>query len=330
MTLLSCLVCLSALAVSGISQRQQQQSPPIWDREGIPVTNKQTVDQQTEPAQKTGQGAMWQRYSSAGEEFSALFPARPSLHIQYRPKKSNWPQQERIYGAYADGIVYVIISLENKRQKESLENFANEFEKYQTGGNEMTFEREVTHSGYKGKRHRINFHGVEGTVDFYQTSNHTYIVEVVGGDAGNPSVNRFFQSLVLGEHSSLHKSADDSSDSRLQSAQAPPHVDDAAQSPDADKALSPRDVVRKAIVVFKPEPSYTDVARQKGVQGTVVLRAILSSSGEVTGIRAVRKLSDGLTEQAINAAQSLRFIPAMKDGRYVSQYVQIEYNFNLY
>ncbi|MDX6695309.1 MAG: hypothetical protein QOF02_3861, partial [Blastocatellia bacterium] len=38
----------------------------------------------------------------------------------------------------------------------------------------------------------------------------------------------------------------------------------------------------------------------------------------------------GLTEKAIAAARQIRFSPAMKDGRAVSQFVQIEYNFNLY
>jgi hypothetical protein len=37
-----------------------------------------------------------------------------------------------------------------------------------------------------------------------------------------------------------------------------------------------------------------------------------------------------LTEKAISAARMIKFMPAMKDGRAVSQYIQIEYNFNLY
>ncbi|MBD0373542.1 MAG: energy transducer TonB, partial [Pyrinomonadaceae bacterium] len=47
-------------------------------------------------------------------------------------------------------------------------------------------------------------------------------------------------------------------------------------------------------------------------------------------IRAVKGLPDGLTEKAIAAARQIKFVPAQKDGRNVSQYIQIEYNFNLY
>jgi hypothetical protein len=50
----------------------------------------------------------------------------------------------------------------------------------------------------------------------------------------------------------------------------------------------------------------------------------------VTHIRPVVSLPFGLTEKAMDAARIMKFIPAIKDGKYVSQYIQIEYNFNLY
>jgi TonB family protein len=89
-------------------------------------------------------------------------------------------------------------------------------------------------------------------------------------------------------------------------------------------------VTQKAKIVSKPEPKYTEEARKNGVIGTVVLRAVLSSSGEVTSIKAVNPLPYGLTEKAIAAAREIKFIPARKDGHTVSQWIQIEYNFNLY
>jgi TonB family protein len=61
-----------------------------------------------------------------------------------------------------------------------------------------------------------------------------------------------------------------------------------------------------------------------------VLRAVFSLNGQVTNIRTVSGLPHGLTERAMAAARQIRFSPATKDGRPVSQYIQIEYNFNLY
>jgi TonB family protein len=66
------------------------------------------------------------------------------------------------------------------------------------------------------------------------------------------------------------------------------------------------------------------------VTGTVVLRCVFSSSGAVTGIRATSGLPYGLTERAILAARQIKFIPAIKEGHFVSMYIQLEYNFNLY
>ncbi|HVG39121.1 MAG TPA: energy transducer TonB [Pyrinomonadaceae bacterium] len=91
-----------------------------------------------------------------------------------------------------------------------------------------------------------------------------------------------------------------------------------------------KDVTTKASIIFKPEPSYTEEARKNNITGTVVLRAILNASGQVTGVTPVQRLPYGLTEKAIAAAQRIKVTPATKDGRPVSQYVRIEYNFNMY
>jgi TonB family protein len=99
---------------------------------------------------------------------------------------------------------------------------------------------------------------------------------------------------------------------------------------DYSRVFSGKDVTSKARILEKPEPQYTEAARKNQITGTVVIKAIFSSAGQVTNIVAVSKLPDGLTEKAIAAARQIRFIPATKDGRPVSMYMQLEYNFNLY
>jgi TonB family protein len=66
------------------------------------------------------------------------------------------------------------------------------------------------------------------------------------------------------------------------------------------------------------------------ITGTVVLKCVFASDGRVTNIRVVQGLPNGLTEKSIEAARKIRFIPATKDGRNVSMWMQLEYNFNLY
>jgi TonB family protein len=90
------------------------------------------------------------------------------------------------------------------------------------------------------------------------------------------------------------------------------------------------EVEQRARLLYKPEPQYTEEARRNQITGTVMLRVVFSSAGEVVQIRAVRTLPFGLTERAIAAARQIKFVPAMKGGRAVSVFMQLEYNFNLY
>ena len=99
---------------------------------------------------------------------------------------------------------------------------------------------------------------------------------------------------------------------------------------DASRTFSGSEVEQRARLLSKPEPQYTEEARRNQISGTVTLRVIFSSAGEVVQIRATRTLPFGLTERAIAAARQIRFIPALKSGRPVSVHMQLEYNFNLY
>ncbi|MBV9924588.1 MAG: energy transducer TonB [Acidobacteria bacterium] len=111
-----------------------------------------------------------------------------------------------------------------------------------------------------------------------------------------------------------------------------PKVGDSAPAPVAEenRPLRQAEVTRKALITAKPEPGFTESARKFDVTGVVRLRAVLSRTGEVTNISVVRYLPHGLTERAIEAAKRIKFTPAQKDGRPVSQYVVLEYNFNIY
>lgn len=99
---------------------------------------------------------------------------------------------------------------------------------------------------------------------------------------------------------------------------------------DYSRIFTGKEVSSKARLISKPEPQYTEDARKNQVTGTVVLKVVFASSGQVTNIRTVSGLPYGLTERAIAAARMIKFVPATKDGHQVSMWMQLEYNFNLY
>jgi TonB family protein len=99
---------------------------------------------------------------------------------------------------------------------------------------------------------------------------------------------------------------------------------------DYSRIFTGKDVTSKARLLSKPEPQYTEEARKNQITGTVVLKCVFGSDGQVKNISVRSGLPNGLTEKAIAAARQIKFIPATKDGHQVSMWMQLEYNFNLY
>jgi TonB family protein len=90
------------------------------------------------------------------------------------------------------------------------------------------------------------------------------------------------------------------------------------------------EVTTKAVITSKPEPGFTQEARERNTTGMVRLRAVLAADGRVTHIIAVKRLPNGLTKRCIEVARRIRFQPATFNGQPVSQFVTLEYNFNIY
>jgi len=95
-----------------------------------------------------------------------------------------------------------------------------------------------------------------------------------------------------------------------------------------EKVYEPKDVDRKAKIIRKSEPQYTEQAKKNHTSGFVLLQVVLKASGEIGEIKVIRDLPDGLTEECIKAAREIKFEPALKDGNAVSQYLRVQYTFN--
>jgi len=93
--------------------------------------------------------------------------------------------------------------------------------------------------------------------------------------------------------------------------------------------FSPKEVDVKAEITAKPDPVYTREARRMGVEGVVTLKVLLLANGKIDRVRVVRRLPMGLTENAIRAACEIKFKPAMKAGKEVSQWITVQYGFRL-
>jgi TonB family protein len=68
-------------------------------------------------------------------------------------------------------------------------------------------------------------------------------------------------------------------------------------------------------ITYKPNPVYTDEARQLKLEGEVLLQLTFYANGTLHVNRVVRGLGHGLDEAAMAAANKIRFKPALRMGQ---------------
>jgi TonB family protein len=86
---------------------------------------------------------------------------------------------------------------------------------------------------------------------------------------------------------------------------------------------------RKAKVIYKVEPTYTEDARAKQIAGTVVLGFTVDHEGLPQNIQVKKSLFPSLDQSAIAALRQWRFEPGIKDGQPVSTYLVVEMYFTI-
>jgi TonB family protein len=82
-------------------------------------------------------------------------------------------------------------------------------------------------------------------------------------------------------------------------------------------------------ITFKPKPDYTDEGRKQKINGEVRLEVLFTSDGRVHVIRVVQGLGYGLDEQAVKAAEQIKFKPALHEGQPVDSMAQVHIIFEL-
>jgi len=82
-------------------------------------------------------------------------------------------------------------------------------------------------------------------------------------------------------------------------------------------------------ITYKPNPVYTDEARQLRLEGEVLLEVSFGANGQLHVNRIVRGLGHGLDEAAIAAANKMRFKPALRNGQPVDSTAVVHVVFQL-
>lgn len=271
------------------------------------------------------QSSSWMRYIVKGEAFSVDFPAMPAMTVDQRgwslaEAGRRQARRQIAIGSYAQGVVYAVYVVENPVPRQSLDSFIGE----QTRWSRNKYVRAEEHPSIDDSRgEMLLFPEHDGISQFFAKDNRLYEFRAIGAPVDDPRMTKFFSSLSL-------KGKNDGIEVKDGPGFPPEPNGEAEYLEDGLQLLPGKEVERKVRVGMKPEPAYTDSARQNRITGTVVIKCVFRRDGRITNIRVVKDLPNGLTERAVEAARKIKFIPATKNGEYVSMWMQLEYNFNLY
>jgi len=275
--------------------------------------------------------AKWERYTVTDEEFSVLLPELPAMATSIQFVKES-KRRIRVLGAYRNDVVYAIYTFDNSIKQKWSDFLADNYS-LDRDGIQLESHRDINLNGFSGKELVVIGKSSRVVSQFWQTTKDFYIFQTISAKEVVSSNDEFFSSLTLGRTQSGRIVTDGVGaeiDDDLPITEKTGTLNSVSKPADQSLAFTGKDVTRKVILGTKPEPSYTEAARQNQITGTVVLKAVFSSKGRVVNIRVLSGLPLGLTERAINAARQIRFIPAQKDGKRASNWIQLEYNFNLY
>src|ERR1022692_3258145 len=82
-------------------------------------------------------------------------------------------------------------------------------------------------------------------------------------------------------------------------------------------------------ITYKPNPTYTEEARNLKLEGEVLLEVEFAANGQLRVNRIVRGLGHGLDEAAVAAANKMRFKPALRSGQAVDSTAIVHVVFQL-
>jgi len=82
-------------------------------------------------------------------------------------------------------------------------------------------------------------------------------------------------------------------------------------------------------ITFKPKADYTDEGRKEKINGEVRLEVLFKSDGQIHVIRVLQGLGYGLDEQAVKAAEQIKFKPALHEGQPIDSMAQVHIIFEL-
>ncbi len=281
---------------------------------------------------QTPNNSDWKTFAPVSEEFSAEVPA---LLV---PK--NYAGKSRQYAVVFEGTYFFVFSdsVKNLSLTKTVLEFAGE---NQTNGNSQAV------GNFVGEK--FSFADSEGfyqTILVVKTKARSYVFQTVSETENNPAAERFFASLELNkelpeespvpESEIIPNASENKKDKTFGSGNGADSnkgngtgsgIGNGSKNSDSVNLIKLTTTLK---ILSKPGVAYTDLARFYNLSGVVQLRITFLASGEIGAIATIKKLPFGLTNNAINAARAIQFVPPKKEGIPYSTTKIVEYGFKIY
>jgi len=262
--------------------------------------------------------AGWERYALPGQKVSVLLPKMPVSDSGMNPCQS---AAIDTFVLYHEDVVYML-----KVTYKASNDFARracmlttEFQNsYETRVNELQTKSAATpfelRPGLRGMAFTV---GNSKSWLAVEDKKARWFEFTVTARPGTPtSGEAFVNSLIIKDSSGQKIEKDVTNAVNL--------FPDSASTPPADQTDHP------ITILYKPRAAYTDTARKANAVGKVSLKVTLLSNGSIGTVTPIAELKYGLTEQAIEAAKRIVFLPKRVKGVNMSVVMTVEYSFSIY
>jgi TonB family protein len=103
----------------------------------------------------------------------------------------------------------------------------------------------------------------------------------------------------------------------------------ALDAPSAARDVRTDLVIAPEVVEYTTPPLYSDEARDRGIEGIVLLEGVVGLDGRVRSLRVVKGIGFGLDENALVAVREWRFAPGARGGKLVEMTAAVSVEFDL-
>lgn len=281
----------------------------------------------------------WQKIAPIGESFTVLMPAKALEGTRVVPISNKDSVPGRVFYSLANGKRYIVASFQKTSPDRvpglsSFQDFIKSFEhsfKTSTDGVTVSLvsDGEISSNESNGKQYGIKLGEHSGVARIFGTDKAFYAVMVIGANTGDPAVDRYLSSFIIGEanvDADLSGVTINSNGDRETALNSGNSFKNSVPEPWPRSASPIIAGILNGKAISLPKPDYPLEARKARDSGIVEVQIVIDEQGAVIKAEASSGPSS-LREAAVSAALKARFSPTRLMGQPVKVSGRIIYDF---